>query len=88
MSLTISLSPEVEELLRRRAAAVGKDAATYAGEVVEEKLRAPRPFREILAPLQDAFASAPANEDDLNALFTELREEAWQERQQKATGSP
>jgi hypothetical protein len=38
MSLTIPFTPEIEALLRERAAASGKDVGTFVREVVEEKL--------------------------------------------------
>jgi predicted transcriptional regulator len=38
MSLSIPFPPEIEEQLRRRAAAAGKDVSTFVREAVEEKL--------------------------------------------------
>jgi plasmid stability protein len=38
MTITVSFTPESEAKLRERAAASGKDVATFVREVVEEKL--------------------------------------------------
>jgi plasmid stability protein len=38
MTLNLSLSPQSEARLRERAAAAGKDVATFVREAVEEKL--------------------------------------------------
>ena len=38
MTLNISLSPESEARLRKRAAAAGKDVTVFARETIEEKL--------------------------------------------------
>ena len=81
MSLTIELSPESEARLRERAAAAGKDAVTYAREALEDKIQAPKSFREIFAPMHEAFGENPIPPEELNALFHKLREEVWMEGQ-------
>ncbi|HUB24911.1 MAG TPA: hypothetical protein VL992_05735 [Tepidisphaeraceae bacterium] len=80
MSLSISLPADVEEVLRDRAAAAGKDVETFAREAVEEKLRQPKTYREIFAPLQEAFAEAKIDDRGLADLFSDLRDKVWSQR--------
>ena len=50
----IELPENLEQKLRERAAAAGSDAETFIVRAVEEKLQAPKSFRELFSPLQAA----------------------------------
>jgi predicted DNA-binding protein len=64
MTVQIDLSPEFEAKLRQRAAAAGKDAAAFAREAVEEKLRGRETLAEILGPVRKDFREVPDAELD------------------------
>jgi hypothetical protein len=66
MTLQISLSPEAEELLRRRAADGGEGYRDVCPRGGWGKLRSPKSFKEIFAPLQEAFAENPMDEKELD----------------------
>jgi len=80
MTLVITLPPELEEKLRRRAADVGKDAATFARETLEEKLQGPRSLDEILAPFRKQIAQSGMSDPELDDFYESLRDEVWQKR--------
>jgi hypothetical protein len=83
MTLSISLSSESERVLRERAAASGMPPDRYIAQLVEESLKAPRSWREAMAPLQDAFAKSAISADELDRAFERARDEVWKERQRK-----
>lgn len=78
MTLQIDLSPEFEALLRQRAAAAGKDAAAFAREAVEEKLRGRETLAEILGPIRKDFRDVPEAELDtrIQKAISEARSKA------------
>ena len=80
MTLVITLPPDLEEKLRQRAADVGKDAATFARETLEEKLQGPRTLDEILAPFRKQVAQSQMSESELDGFYETLRDEVWQQR--------
>lgn len=82
MTLSISLSSESERLLRERASASGLPPDQYVAQLVEESLKAPRSWKEAMAPLQDAFRQA-ASDDELHRAFERARDEVSEERQRK-----
>jgi predicted DNA-binding protein len=77
-AVTIELSPEVEHTVRRRAAEQGRPVADYLREVIERSVMT---FDEILAPVREGFEQSGLSDDELDRLFTEAREEVWQEKQ-------
>lgn len=79
MSIMVSFSPEAEAKLRERAASAGKDVSTLVRQIVEERLEAPLSFREIFAPLHEAFDQTDMSDAQLDTLFERLRDEAWRE---------
>ena len=87
MTLQIDLSPELEAKLRERAAAAGKDAATFALEAVREKLSEPQTFAEILAPVHEEFRERGLTEEAMTPIFEKLREEVWEARHGKKLGA-
>ena len=71
--MTLSIPDELETSLRHRAAAEGKDVATFVREALEEKLRSPQTFAEILAPVHRAFENAGVDEAQATRIFEQLR---------------
>ena len=80
MTLVIDLPPELDEKLRRLATAAGKDAATFAREALEEKLKGPRTVDEILAPFRAQVAASGMTDQELDDFYEKLRDEAWKEK--------
>ncbi len=98
MTVTITLTPETEERLRRRAAESGQTLETFLQQLVEREAGggtaapetpppAARTFDDILAPVRKGFAESGMTDEELTALFEEAREEVWQERQRKKGNS-
>jgi hypothetical protein len=83
MTLSIPLSADLEAQLRARAAAAGQDVMTFAREVIEEKLRIPLSFAEILAPIHAATSSLGMSADDLDTLIEECRNDVFAEKHGK-----
>ena len=81
MVLKIPISDELEQTLKKRAAAAGKDAEQFAREAIEEKLRGPRTLDDILAPFRDQVASGGLSDEQLDNLFNDARQKAWDDRQ-------
>ena len=83
MTLTIELSPELEERLEQAAAQHGQAAAEYARRVLEEQLREEsspspgdpwaglprRPWSEVIDQAREQGAPLSANVDDLAGKF-------------------
>ncbi len=74
MSITVSFTPETEAMIRQRAGAAGKAVDAFVQEAVQEKLQAPRSFRELLSPVQDALAGHGMDDEQLAAMFDQLRD--------------
>ena len=81
MTISISLSKELEEKLKERAAAAGKDAETFAREALEEKLALPQTFAELLAPIREETQRLGTTEEELESLIEEVRDEVFAEKQ-------
>ena len=96
MTVTITLAPETEEKLRRRAAEAGQTLEAFLQQLAEREAHSeegtaapeasPQPartFDDILAPVRKGFEESGMTDEELTGLFEEAREEAWQERQRK-----
>jgi hypothetical protein len=59
---------------------IGKSAEEFARMVLEAKLLALKPFREILAPLRQGFRESGMTEDELDAFVEEARIDFHRER--------
>ena len=81
MTLSIPISPELEERLKARAAESGKDLVSFVQDAVEEKLAAPTTFAEILAPVHAAFRDSGQSDEEIGMKFERIREELWKEKQ-------
>jgi hypothetical protein len=80
MTVTPSIPADLEQQLRDRAARTGQDLNALILDAVREKLEARSTFREIFAPIHEAFANGQASEDELDELFEEARDQRWRER--------
>jgi len=80
MTLSISLTPEVEARLKQRAAAEGKDPTAYATELVENAVSKPT-VDEILAQFRKQVAESGMSDQQLDGFHEDLRNETWNERQ-------
>jgi predicted transcriptional regulator len=85
MTVTIELPPELEETLRQQAAKSGQDLDTFVLQALKEKIARTRTFDEICAPFAQAVEAARITDEEFDRFFEEVREEAWQERQSKAS---
>jgi hypothetical protein len=77
-TVTIELSPEVDETVRRQAAAQGRPVAEYLRDVIERNVRT---VDQILAPIREGFDRSGLDDDEIDRLFQEAREGVWQEKQ-------
>jgi hypothetical protein len=83
MSIQVELKPEVEVMLQKRALDRGCDVAGYVERLIEKDVLAAQSFDEILAPIRQGFQESGMSEDELDTLFEEAREDAFQARQAK-----
>jgi hypothetical protein len=80
MSIQVELKPEVEAMLQKRALDRGCDVAGYVERLIEKDVLASQSFDEILAPIRQGFQESGMSEDELDVLFEEAREDAFQAR--------
>ncbi len=83
MTINITLTPETEAKLRRRAASQGKDVVDFAREAVEEKLAVPESFGELLRPIHEAQEAKNINIHEFDALVEKCRDEIAAEKQSR-----
>jgi hypothetical protein len=67
MTLSVTISPQIEAKLRKRAAADGQPLDVYASKVLAEAVAAPT-IDEILAPVREDFAKTGMSEKDILSL--------------------
>ena len=79
MTVMPPLSPELEAKLQERAAA-GKAVTTFVLEAVQEKLRVPQTFAELLAPIHEATRRSGLTQTEINDLIEDARDEVFAER--------
>lgn len=92
MPIPITLRPETEKELRKRAAESGLSLNQYLEQLIEGVLSgangsqapAPPPAKlpsdEALAPFRREVAESGMSDDELRAFFEELREEVYREK--------
>lgn len=84
MELTITVPDEAKVALEQRARERGcRDVTTYVERLITTDLLAARSFDEILAPIRKTFQASGMSEDEVEALFTDAREEVYQEGKAK-----
>lgn len=93
MSLTITLPPETEQLLRETAARNGQSAEEYARNIIKQAVGArngnqeARPVAATLLPSDEALAGfrkevqeSGITDEELFTLVEEVREEVYREK--------
>lgn len=80
MTITVSLSPEIERKLVERAARSGQDVESVARTLIERGVNGEPTLDEILAPFRRQVVESGLSGDELTALFEEAREEAYREK--------
>ena len=88
MTITIDLPPEIEATVTAQATQDGLPLTDYVRllvrEAAEKRRRmeqlAEQPFSVILAPLRRDVEESGLNDDELDTLFRQARQEAAQER--------
>ncbi len=90
MTITISLSPEVEKKLRQRAVQNGQDVEGYVHQLIEKSVVADEipvhaglTFDEILAPIREEFEASGMSEEEALQLFDEELKAVRQERRRR-----
>ncbi|MEK6300765.1 MAG: hypothetical protein AABO41_08600 [Acidobacteriota bacterium] len=74
--LPVGTMRALEELAREN----DQTAEDYARMVLEAKILAQKPFREILAPVREGFQESGITDDELAALVEKAREDFHRER--------
>ncbi|HKI35577.1 MAG TPA: hypothetical protein VKA46_27215 [Gemmataceae bacterium] len=80
MTITVSVSPEIERKLSDRAAQSGRDVESLAREFIEQGVNGEPTLDEILAPFRRQVAESGMSDEELTALFEEAREEVYREK--------
>ena len=82
MTLTIELTPEVEERLKDRAKANGfEEVSDYAKKVLEDDTNKMKTLDEIFAPFREHTEQIP--EEEIDDLVKRARKEYFAEKQAK-----
>ena len=68
VSITVSLSREAEEAVRRRAAVAGKAVDQYVSDLVQEAVTRPT-LSEILAPVHEEVRNSGMSDQELDGLL-------------------
>ena len=82
MTLSITLSNEIEAKLRQKAAASGEPVDAYAAKVLERAITAPT-VDELLAPFRQQVERSGMSDQELDEFFEDVREKAYQDRQRR-----
>lgn len=83
MSLVVELKPEVEEALKKKAAAKGSAVDTYVRQLIEKDIGPGPTYEEVMAPLWKDFEESGMTDDELNELIEKERQAIWEEKQEK-----
>ena len=84
MSLHISISPQAEALLRKRAEAAGKSPDALASEILELGVSRPRTLEELSGPLAEEFHRSGMTDDE-HGDFLEREKHAMRAERRKAS---
>jgi hypothetical protein len=93
MTITISLPPEMEEKLLKRAAENGVAAAALACELLEQALNGVAPtsgrpsatLDKVLAPFRKEVQGSGMTDEEVKEFFTEVRDESRLEKRSRRT---
>jgi hypothetical protein len=91
MTITIDLSPDVEESVKTQAAKEEMPLEDYITLLVQEGIKrrdridllAGKPFDEILARFRRNVEDSRITDEELDDLFTSMREEASRTRKER-----
>ena len=91
MTITIDLPSEVESKIKTQASNDGVKVEDYVKTLIKEasdrreriERDSEKSFRETLAPIQKGFQESEMSEDEILEFFEEVREEVWQEKQNR-----
>jgi len=91
MTITIDLPSEIESKIKTQASNDGVKVEDYVKTLIKEasdrreqiERDSEKSFREILAPIQKGFQESEMSEDEILEFFEEVREEVWQEKQNR-----
>ncbi len=91
MTITIDLPSEVESKIKTQASNDGVKVEDYVKTLIKEasdrreriEKNSEKSFQEILAPIQKGFQESGMSEDEILEFFEEVREEVWQEKQNR-----
>jgi hypothetical protein len=87
MTLTISLPPETETKLQERARAAGLDLPSYAAQIIECSLRAPRTLEEISGPVYQRFLDSGVSDEQLGEELEQAKHEMRRARRDAGASS-
>jgi plasmid stability protein len=83
MTLTLQLSPEVEQKLRAAAAASGKSVDAYAAEILAHGLAGDDQVEDIFGPLRAALHAGGLSDDEIERELDEALKESRRERRER-----
>jgi hypothetical protein len=84
MMITIDLTPEEERKLEQRATRKGQDVTAYVHRLIERDIA---DVEEALAPFRREVVESQISDDELRAVFQEIREEVWQHKQGRSSSA-
>ncbi len=76
MTVVLELKPELEEAIKKKAAAAGSSVNGYLEELVRKEIH----LDEILAPVRKQFEDTGMTEDELDDFFSGIRRKSFEER--------
>jgi predicted DNA binding CopG/RHH family protein len=79
-TIEIPLPEELLQLVDERARSTGLDRATYIRAVLSKDVAGEPSLSEVLSRFRNQVASSGINDEDLESLFREAREESYRER--------
>jgi hypothetical protein len=85
MTLQLTLSPEVESVLRRRAEAAGQDIAQFVAGLVSQFGASPTSLEELSGPIYQNFLASGMTDDDLADELERSKHEMRAERRSRVS---
>ena len=83
MEIRISIAPDLQDKLQKRASERGQDVADYVEQLIERDVSSPKSLRDLYAPVRRQIEESGISENELDTLIEEARDEAYQERNRK-----
>ena len=78
----LHLSKQATEKLTQRAANSGRDVAAVASDLIEQAITQPT-IDEVLAPFRKQVADSGMSDRQLDEMFQDIREKAFEDRQRR-----